>query len=151
MLEKMKGLLKSKDGEVLVTIFGRVIITAIILLFVIETFALIMHKQDIDYISKQLAKTIEQDGYVSADVNTYLNEMNESLGTNATYRVVFDDGICRKPSAPSNAIQFRDEFTVVVSDTHEWVVASPIGTEEDVKFVIDITSDVSGRSEVYWK
>jgi len=150
MANYLKSLLKSKKGEesvsMLITIFIRVMITGLIFIFLLEMFSIVLHKQSVDYISKNITKTIEQDGMVSGEAYEYLAELNESLGTEASFYVTD----VRYFNNAQKKIQFRDSFKVVVTDPHEFVILSPIGGS-DVVFSFDISSSVSGRSEVYWK
>lgn len=142
----LKEKFHEKKGAALPQIIGWLLLTMFLILFFIELMSPIVHKQNVDYIAKQLAKMIEQEGQVTADVQDYLNDLNRSLNTSCTYRVT---DVSYK-NASRKTIQFMDGFNVVVTDTHEFILATPIG-REPITYTIEIQSIAPGRSEVYWK
>lgn len=145
----MKYLTSIKEntrGEMLISPFVKIMVIIFIFLIVLEFMALIPHKQDIDYISKQIAKSIEQDGQFTSETMAYLDELNAQCNTNASIFIEPDTWYDRS----SGKIQFRNKFVVTVRDRHEMIIATPIAGDP-ITASFDIVSKAAGRSEVYWK
>lgn len=102
--ERLKCI-KNKRAESYIDIIVGVIVITLLFVFIINTFSILFQKQDLDYISKELAKTAASVGYCGRDVNFQENpnaDVDDMEG-NALGRKL--DELLKERSIPKNQIR----------------------------------------------
>lgn len=142
--DKMEILKSNKGSAMMINLIVRLLVALTLIMTTINFAGLFVHYQNVSYISRELAKTIEQDGCINKSVlNSQLTELKDSFNyTQTSYSVDASTFTCE---GTRNCIQFRDEFTVTVKDKHE------VHITDKIVLPFDITITKTGQSEVFWK
>lgn len=142
----LRKIRRDEKGEtVMISTFLILCFVLFLVLCAIEVFSLAIEKQHVDYTARAIARTLEEQGYVSSSIDTYFNTVSDSLGlSDAEYEVINDRPYIYSSEVGSGkCIQFNDTFKIKVTSTYEWK-ALPLRD-------MTVSADVSGRSSVYWK
>ena len=145
----MKRILKkfkeNKGETVMISTFLTLCFVLFIVLCVIEVLSLVVVKQNVDYTARAVTRLLEEEGYVSTEVNTYFEELSTSLGLNGAKLTISNDKPFKHSSEVNSnkCIQYNDTFTITVQSEYDWR-ALPLRD-------MTVKSNVSGRSSVYWK
>lgn len=142
----LKSLQKDRRGEIFVELIVKILTITVIILFALNIFDIVIKYQHVTYMSKSITKTIEQEGAVNSIANDKLDALNTNFNTKAKYNV----SNVKYFNALEGTIQFRDSFTVTVSDNYKLTILDPLFASP---LVLDIpmSSTITGMSEVYWK
>lgn len=141
-----QALMKNKKGEVLISPLILLIFMVVFILNANNVFGVIIMKQNVTHISKTLMQTIELEGRVSYKPQEELNRLNRDLGTDATFEVTD----VKYYNYGNKSIQFRDPFTITVTDVYDYEILSP-AFGDPLVLHIPIHTKITGMSEVYWK
>lgn len=145
-MNRINKIIRSKKGTIYIEILITFIVVTVIILTSINLFNIVMKYQDITYMSKSLARTIEIEGAVSNEVYDKLDALNENFSTNATMTI----SDVTYFNSMDKSIQFRDPFTITIEGTYEFQILSPLFADP-VVIDIPMKSNITGMSEVYWK
>ncbi len=141
----MKILKSEKGVATFLNLFVRVLVACFLIMLTINVAGLLVHYQNVNFIARELTKVVEQDGRVDTQfLNIRLNQLNDELNCEATFEVVPENSYFTC-DGQSKCIQYRDDFTMYVTDTHILKVSDKLGHE------FTITADQDGKSEVFWK
>ena len=143
---RITKMLKDKKGSMYVEILVFFLVVTVTVLTSINFYNVIINYQHVTYMAKSLAKTIELEGSVTDTAYEKLEALNQNFNIEAEMEIsdvkYFDSF--------EKTIQFRDPFTVTISDTFELEVLSPMFSDP-VIINIPLQSTITGMSEVYWK
>ena len=139
ILERVKGKLKSKDGEILSHTVLTIITYFVSTVLVINILVLTFHFFSLHYIARAVTRTIERDGGLSSEAYEMLEELNDDFHTSAELT-----------SNPASKIQYMDNFEVAIEDDHIIKIMTPVGLDPLV-YDFHMRATVTGKSEVYWK
>ncbi len=140
----MEILKSNKGSSMMISLIVRLLVALTLIMATINFAGLFVHYQNISYISRELTKTVEQDGRINArELNRQLSALKDDFNYRDTaYSVSASTFSCE---GQSGCIQFRDSFTVTVTDKHEIHITDKIA----MPFNIKVTKE--GQSEVFWK
>jgi hypothetical protein len=139
ILERVKGKLKRKDGEVLTHTVLTIITYFVMTVVVVNVLVLTFHYFSLHYIARAVTRTIERDGGLTSGAYEMLEELNDDFHISAELT-----------SNPASKIQYMDHFEVVIEDDHIMTIMTPVGLDPLV-YDIHMRATVTGMSEVYWK
>ncbi len=147
MKEKIINKIRSENkGEtIMISSFLILCFVLFLVLCAIEIFSLVIAKQHVDYTARAVARNVEEQGYVSSGIDAYFATLSDSLElSNARYEIQNDKPFVYSSEVGSGkCIQYNDTFDIKVESTYEWK-ALPLPD-------MTLSSDVSGRSSVFWK
>ncbi|MDD4566118.1 MAG: DUF4320 family protein [Eubacteriales bacterium] len=145
-MDKLKKLLKDKRGSLYFELLVFFLVVTVWIMTSINFYNAVINYQNINYMAKSLAKTIELEGAVTGEVYDKMEALNENFNIDADMKITN----IRYYDSFSKTIQFRDPFTVTVSDTFRLEVLSPLFSDP-VYLDIPLSASITGMSEVYWK
>lgn len=141
----LKKLQKEKCGNLYVETIVKLLLMAVILILTIHIFAMVLQYQHVVYSAKAITKVVEQEGVYGEQAKNMLIELNNNFNSNMQMDIedvtYFDS---------TGKIQFRESFTITVSDVYNFPIITPYG-KKGVYIKVPMKSDVVGISEVYWK
>lgn len=144
---KLRQFLKERRGSAFVELVIKFMVITVMLLFILEVFAVVMQYQDITYIAKTVTRVVEQEGALNTTAFEMLDKLNENMGTNAELEI----SNVRYFNNLEKTIQFRDTFVISISDSYNLKILSPIFVKNPIVIVVPMTASITGMSEVYWK
>lgn len=144
---KLRQFLKERRGSVFVELVVKFMVITVMLLFILEVFAVVMQYQDITYIAKTVTRVVEQEGALNNTGYEMLNKLNENMGTDAELEI----SNVRYFNNLEKTIQFRNTFVISISDSYSLKILSPIFVKNPLVIDIPMTASITGMSEVYWK
>ncbi|MFI3293947.1 MAG: DUF4320 family protein [Rikenellaceae bacterium] len=131
----MFKILKNKRGEGYMDTVVLVLCAMLVIAMAVRVFPAYIAKQKVDTFATEILREAEIAGRIGAETTAAENKLCDDLGISPT--VTWSD---------YGYIQLGDEITVTV------VLPVEIGLFGDFgSFSIDLRSDASGKSEVYWK
>lgn len=136
---------EGKGETIMISSFLILCFVLFLILCAIEIFSLAIVKQHVDYTARAVARTVEEQGCISSGIDAYFETLADSLELQeAGYEVINDKPFVYSQEAGSGkCIQYNDTFDIHVESTYKWK-ALPLPD-------MTLSSDVSGRSSVYWK
>lgn len=147
VLIKLRQFLKERRGSAFVELVIKFMVITVMLLFILQVFAVVMQYQDITYIAKTVTRVVEQEGALNSTAYEILNKLNENMGTEAE----LDISNVRYFNNLEKTIQFRDTFVISISDSYNLKILSPIFVKKPIVIEVPMTASITGMSEVYWK
>ena len=126
--------LKSKRGEMVITVSIIVFVSMLVVAFAMRVFPVFIAKQQLDTYASELCREAELSGRIGTETAEKNRMLTEQTGLDPTISW-----------SKTGKIQLDDEVTVTCS------VVKDIGFARFGSFPITLTGYASGRSEVYWK
>lgn len=142
----ISSLWNNRRGELLMQPIIIMLFITILVLNSMNLYYMVLKYQYVHHIAKEIAQTIELNGQVTSEVDQQLRELNGNLQTKAALEIQNISYFNNQ----TKTIQFRDPFTVKVSDVYEMEIFNP-SFSKPLVLKIPIESTISGMSEVYWK
>ena len=143
----MRKFIKDRKGSLFVELIIKLIVIAILLLNAINLFDVVLKYQHVSFASKTIAQTVELEGALTSLAYDQMDNMNSNFGMDMS----FDISNVSYFNASAHTIQFRDPFTITISYTYKYIIATPLFTATPVSIDIPMRATVNGMSEVYWK
>jgi hypothetical protein len=132
-------LIKSKKGEGYIDLAVIILSIMMIIALAVNVLPVFITQYRINSYAHELIRTAETSGEVGNDVNMRTQELNSDSKLNPT--ITWDADYIDDTSE----VQLNDSISLTVSKTVD------IGFFTFGSFKIDLSSKVTGRSEVYWK
>jgi hypothetical protein len=134
-------MIKSKRGEGYVDVVVGVLCSTLLLVFIINTFALLTTKMNMDHYAKELLKTATVDGQISTNITERRNQLTAETGiapNTVTWNTTYFNSTQR-------TVQFGEkiELTITYRTTFKGFGIFEIP--------VTMTARHSGLSQRYWK
>ena len=144
----MKKLLKDERGSVLVEAIVRLLLVCVLVMISLHIFAMMTSYQHTVYTAKAIAKIIEQEGAYDYNADNTFNELQNLFHkNNKTMKLKVTANYLDNVN---KTIQFRDKFTVEVTDYYEFPIIEPLEAAT-LSIRVPMRAEVTGMSEVYYK
>lgn len=133
-MKKLKILLSSKSGSLVIDVPVFAYIALIVLCLALTTFPVFIAKQELDTYTTNLVRTAELSGRIGTETSEMTSKLSDRTGLSPDVNW-----------STSGKIQLGEEFTLTCTVDYD------IGFGQFGSFPISLTSKQTGRSEVYWK
>ena len=138
---KIPECIRSKSGDGYVGVVVSVLASTLLLVFIINTFAMITTKMNLDHYTKEILKTATIDGQISTNITARQNQLRTETGINpasVTWTATYFN-------ASQRTVQFGDKIEVRVTYQTRFYGFGPFNIP------ITMTATHSGLSQRYWK
>lgn len=148
MLRRIRKILSSDKGDAnYLSTFVFIFIAVILLAFIINLFAIISTKQQLDHAADQMVKQIQLSGGVNSETEDLFDFLcSEITGANSIAYSIDSSYKSPRPSGMDKAIQLGTPFYITISGRAE------LGGFWNIDLVnITVVAKGAGVSEHYWK
>lgn len=134
---------KKKASMMIGIIFEFAIVMALIFCFV-SLWKPFLYKQNLDYMAKEMVRTVETEGRINSTVYNLQNQMEHELGINpdVTWSASYISG--------TDKIQIRSRFKLTLRDAVKIKLFEPT-FGNPITIDIPIKKEFTGVSQVFWK